>query len=172
MTIKRFESDDTIFLTQMKDILKQKNVMKTQMEYIFNNFRQISFIIKKFESNEPNIIKNFKLIEDLRNKLREDSSCFGTLIYKRLEEILCKNPGFEHLRQMSYLIENNLHLSTEKYTFEQIFNFKNTFVSNASVERSFSRYRHILSDRRTNFSQESLKTYLFSNINSNSVNEM
>ena len=170
--VQSFESKETLYFNELKTLLKDKDNIKDQLKVVLDNFSDIPIVIKSLESEKTTLTEKINLFENLRKKLKENITEIGIQASNRLEEIIWLNPGYEDLRMISDMIDNNSVNPTYKYSKDQILNFKNCFLSNASIERSFSKYRFILSDRRTNFSNDNLKSYLISNININCMNEM
>lgn len=82
---------------------------------------------------------------------------------QKLQEVFKKNPGLDELKTIA---EIHTGKNTENYislTPNEIAAFKWAPVTSVDVERSFSRYKNILSPDRRNFTFENLKMYVISN---------
>ncbi|KAJ3666845.1 hypothetical protein Zmor_002275 [Zophobas morio] len=89
-----------------------------------------------------NLVKEFK---QQANAVRGD---IGTRVSQKLDEVLNKNAGFGVLSDVARVLQGqkveNLELDS---TLVAKFKFAPTSVD---VERTFSNFKHILNDRRTN----------------------
>ena len=158
--VDSFEAKDTIFFKELKTILNDKNELKEQLKVVLDNFNVIPIVLKSLETEMSSLSEKVIQFEKLRQNLRENTTQIGIKVSEKLEEIVWNNPGYEDLHMMSNMIVNNAVFPNNKYSKQQIINFKNTSLSNASIERSFSKYRFILSDRRTNFTNENLVIFI------------
>ena len=84
----------------------------------------------------------------------------------KLDETLSNNKGFGQLLE----IEDILNGKSEKTTFNNLNDyevscFRFAPITNAEVERSFSRYKWIYDKRRCKFTEENLMYYMVINYN-------
>jgi len=87
----------------------------------------------------------------------------GEIVTKKLDDVLNQNSGFKILIIISN-IPNGEKISKEKLpedlTCDDLIHYKFAPISSVDVERSFSKYKHILTDRRKRFLFENLKKVL------------
>ena len=77
-----------------------------------------------------------------------------------------KNPGFIKIRQIGQVLSGQI-VENFNMSPNQISCFKFAPLTSCDVERSFSIYKTILTDRRTNFTPENLEMYLVANCHRN-----
>jgi len=90
-----------------------------------------------------------------------------------MEEVIRKNHGFHVLQKLSTVFsrENREMDSVESQqmppnlTPSEIMLLKYAPVSTAAVERSFSRYRNLLTSNRQRFCEKSISEHLFVQVN-------
>ena len=83
---------------------------------------------------------------------------------------MAKNKEFNYLKEICKIIDWEVHQSFKtKLSAEEIAKLKFATIVSCELERSFSRFKHILSDRRLSFTMENLRMHLIINYNSNTV---
>ena len=86
--------------------------------------------------------------------------------------VVSNNPGFEKMKEIrDILFGKSQELSTKELILEDIKCFLRAPVTNESVERSFSKYRLILTDYRHRLSEDSLKQLITISYNKNILSE-
>jgi len=121
--------------------LYEKNVEK-QLHQI-NKYSFLVEYIKKLEEKSLSTEIQYATIEDVSSKLT-------TKYKKKLKEILNKNPDFKNFKKV---YESKKEL------------LKFAPLSSVDVERSFSRFKLILSDRRQRLTEENLEKLIFIQFN-------
>ncbi len=114
---------------------------------------QLSFLpgaITKLESDALNTEKQIEIVNEILHKLSFDKT-----LKERFENILKRNPD------LLYFINFNMVTSSEE---EKIFSF--VPLTTVSVERSFSKYKDLLTDKRKNLLQENIERHLIIYFNS------
>ncbi|KAJ3651268.1 hypothetical protein Zmor_017318 [Zophobas morio] len=94
-----------------------------------------------------NLVKEFK---QQANAVRGD---IGTRVSQKLDEVLNKNAGFGVLSDVARVLQGQ---KVENLKLESTLVAKFKFVS-VDVERTFSNFKHILNDRRKNFTVDNLE---------------
>ena len=111
----------------------------------------LSAELTKLESETLSTEEQSEIISSIFSQL-SNMSCYVT----RLEQILSRNLDFDFFRRF------NILKCTEA---EKIYSFLP--LTTVEVERSFSKYRDILSDKRRSLSTENLEKYLMIYFNPN-----
>lgn len=164
--IQHMEIDSSTYFNEFKEFIEAKELIFNDLQLINNNFRQIPQLITELEANDINLLRAFEKLENFRRDLASNTTDIGISVSKRFEEIISDNPGYEELRNISRIITESRGENTEKLSFEEILKFSNAYITNACVERSFSKYKLIFSDLRQSLTKENLKQYLICNFNS------
>jgi len=101
------------------------------------------------------------ILTEVNNAIAPAPGEIGNKIKEKFESVLQNNPGIFQLIQVAKV------LTGEKGTIEmdpdKMAALKFAPITSCDVERSFSIYKTILSEKRTNFSPENLEMYLICN---------
>lgn len=90
----------------------------------------------------------------------------GAKVVKKMDNILQKNSGYKKLVKINEYHESNESVDgLDEYEPNELFSFRYAPITSCDVERSFSAYKTILSDKRTNFTIENLKMVCVSSCN-------
>jgi hypothetical protein len=100
-----------------------------------------------------------EILLEVKNSLSNAAGEPGDIVYQKFNQILEKNPGFSIIRQIGSIISggvvNNFEMSPNIIPY-----YKFVPLTSTDVERSFSIYKNVLSDRRASFTPENLEMYL------------
>ncbi|KAJ3642644.1 hypothetical protein Zmor_025407 [Zophobas morio] len=95
-----------------------------------------------------NLVKEFKQA----NAVRDD---IGTKESQKLDEVLNKNAGFGVLSDVARVLGQKVENLELDSTLVAKFKFAPT--TSVDIERTFSNFKHILNDRRKNFTVDNLE---------------
>ncbi len=109
------------------------------------SFSFIAKVIYQLESETLSTENQIRLLKLVISKLSSD-----TKLSKRLSKIISRNPD------LKFFLDFNQLKCPEK---EKVFSY--VPLTTVEVERSFSKYREILSDKRRNLTVENMEKYLF-----------
>jgi hypothetical protein len=158
--------EEAASINRAQKILK-KNKLKENLVYINANFSFIQRIIKCLEGKIP-LFESIRVISQVKENFEQLDGKIGNIIKEKFNQVLNKNSGFEIMLKINDLINNNSgHLEDIKidYSIDEISCFKYAAITSCDVERSFSKYKSVLSDRREGFTVENLKCVLILNCN-------
>ena len=100
--------------------------------------------------------ETFKIMDKAHQKINKVPGKIGKSVQSKLEYVLSKNQGEKKLRDISKLIDGEEGSLPEGWSASDIASLKYCPVQSVDVERSFSVYKTILTDRRTSFTEENL----------------
>ena len=95
-------------------------------------------------------------MDKANQKINKVPGKIGKSLQSKLEYVLSKNQGEKKLRDISKLIDGEEGSLPEGWSASDVASLKYCPVQLVDVERSFSVYKTILTDRRTNFTEENL----------------
>jgi len=107
-----------------------------------------------------------EIISEVNDALGKATGNVGITMRQKWKLILDKNSGFSKICKILHVLSGQL-LDDFNMAPNIISLFKFAPVTSVDVERSFSIYKTILSDRRTRFTPENLEMYLISNCEQN-----
>lgn len=101
-----------------------------------------------------------EIIEKMIEQSNALPSSLSQKIRGKLNAVLYKNPDFESIKTIDAFINGTGLTLPEEVSAEMAPNFKFCPVTSVDVERSFSAYKLILSDKRHKFAVENLENIL------------
>jgi hypothetical protein len=99
------------------------------------------------------------ILLEVKNSLSNAAGETGAIVYQKFNQILEKNPGFSIIREIGIILSGGF---VENFQMPPniISCYKFVPLTSTDVERSFSIYKSVLSDRRARFTPENLEMYL------------
>lgn len=130
------------------------------MIYIYSNFGTLSDSITQLETFGLSLQHSIKIVQDVENKIQQAENRVGQDIKKKLKSILNKNTGIKTMTTISKILngENVLNQNfPDDLNNSDIAHFQFAPITSVDVERSFSKYKNLLSDNRRSFTIENIK---------------
>ena len=98
-----------------------------------------------------------QLMEDALDKLSRIPANYGEELKTKLDNVLKKNSGFDHIKSLSKVLFGTSTTFSEGMSPADVAMFKYCQTASVDVERSFSSYKNILTDKRHSLTKESPK---------------
>lgn len=106
--------------------------------------------------------------QDLKRKLEDIKGGSSGIVVKKLNNVLERNPGWVTLNNIKeVLMGSSTPELPEGFEPSDIANFRFARICSADVERVFSLYKHVLTEKRRSFTIEHIKHYVVSYVNAN-----
>lgn len=157
--IESFEDDDAQAIHTSKQQFA-KAIIKSELAFIKANFSNLTIGIKKLQSPNLGLRDAVEIIEDIRQNL---NGLENTIFYEKFERILKRNKGFKSILDI-YNICYKAEKATEPYVQNlspaMLERFAFCPTTSCDVERSFSLYGNIYTQKRRAFTLENLKHHL------------
>lgn len=93
---------------------------------------------------------------------------------QKLRAVLAKNAGFAQMQAISAVLDGDVSAQARigiHFTPAQLSHFKYAPITTCDVERSFSRLKLILTERRRSFSVENFRMYFIAHCNTQETEE-
>lgn len=166
--VDSFDRNDAVSIASAQDALANPN-LTAQLAYIKSHFNTLPQDIEQLECTKRSMSASLSIVYRLQEQLSNVVGTVGVAAYEKLQSVLAKNPGFNDLVQISRALKGEpASLNPElEHDPRDIACFQFAPLSSCDVERSFSKYRYILSDRRRGFTFENLKMVLVVNCSYN-----
>ncbi|PNF39209.1 hypothetical protein B7P43_G01301 [Cryptotermes secundus] len=165
-----FDSSESTSIKAVKDLFS--TTLAQNLAYIKSNFCSISGAITRLEFVGTELCDALDTVKSIENELNRTRGEISDRIKTKIESVLHRNAGYSTLCKIADILsgklatfEDDTELSPNDLTF-----FKYAPVTSCDVERSFSKYKTILSDNRRSFKFENLKMHVVINCNCNSEN--
>ena len=109
------------------------------------------------------------LIEKTKESLQKCNGQKGKSVYEKFKKILSKNVGYDTITKISKILngENeSIQLCSEELSPNDMTFFKYAPISSVDVERTFSRYKNLLTDKRRSMVFENIAKIIVIQCNS------
>lgn len=145
-------------IRQCQTVLKNPTV-EQNLAFIKANYCFVSKAIKKLETKGLALVDALQIIDDFKNDASRVHGPVGDIVRNKMDEVLAKNAGYGVLQQISKILRGDT-VEDISVNASIIPKFKYAPITSVDVERSFSHFKNILSDRRMGFSVENLEKHL------------
>lgn len=146
-----------------KIILNNIEALPQDLAFVKANYGFINELLTKLETQGLELSESVELIQNLKTRINNIKGTTAERIKTKLGEVLRKNEGFNLLIKISNILRGN-HEENIQMDPSIISKFKFAPITSVDVERSFSSYKQILSDRRQSFLIENLEKHLIVSI--------
>ena len=153
--IETFNEGENAAFLQGKNMLSNASIIR-QLHQINKNFALISNALNEIENtlSVPDIIS-------MLNRIRDNIGDPAAM--QKFQQGLDKNEGFTVLKTFVKGCEKSDPL--ENWTTADLALAERLPLQNCNAERAFSRFNDVLTDRRTNLTEENLSKFLFAMCN-------
>ena len=115
--------------------------------------------IKRLETRGLTIFEYGEIQSEVKNAVESANGDVGEKIRNKYWDLMNKNPGFSKIRQIGQVLGGNF-IENFEMSPEIVSCYKYANLTSVDVERSFSIYKTVLTDRRTSFSPEIIEMFL------------
>ncbi|KAE9522401.1 hypothetical protein AGLY_017232 [Aphis glycines] len=153
--IQLLNSNDSIYIKEVQQLILD-NSLETNLVFIHFNYGFIPAEITKLETQHITLNEALSIIKKIETKIEKNTESNGILINNRFKCVLQKNYGYQTIVRISKILSGEIHSMEglpEELTSDDLY----TPITTTDVERSFSRYKNLLSDNRQSFDFENLK---------------
>lgn len=150
-------------------ILLRSEILLPQIEFIATNFSKLPETITFLQTKNLKLSVAFEHFEVTLSHLQSVSWPLQNMFTEKIKSIVSRNPDYLTLKQLM------LNQFTDEDTLTKFSHLSRYFLfapsTSSDVERSFSRFKDILTSNRNQFTEENLEKYaviqfFFSNISS------
>lgn len=156
------ESDSNIAIENCKELFKKSEIQQ-QLGFIKSNYSFVAKIIEKLEKEGMSLSESIELIEEFETLCKNVKGKIGAAIYKKLNDVLEKNIGYKLLTKVNRILKGEIISDDNDINFltpQLISNLKYAPITSVNVERSFSIFKYLFSDRRHRFLLENFEKHL------------
>jgi hypothetical protein len=101
-----------------------------------------------------------QLMKVLISQIKTSKGSIAEIVKKKLDYVLGNNSGYKTLSNIAKVLrEDNASISIldVNLTVKEVMNLEFSPITSCDVERTFSRYKNLLSDRRISYTFDNLK---------------
>ena len=155
-----FNSEDAKSIISAKNVLQNPQLVK-DLCYIKTYFKNLPKVMTKLESVGLPLIKSTEIARSCIEDLKAIPGPCGQRISEKIQQILNRNPGVKEIFKISDVLKCTPNSKIPETIPSSLWSkYKYTPVTSCDVERSFSAYKLILSEKRHNFTPANLEKYL------------
>jgi len=160
---ERLNDDLSVCVLTCKELLSLDSI-KNDLTFIQVHFSGLVYAIKNLEASNLTLIQSLEIVKNIMSELTKIPGDKGIIIKTKVTQLYEKNKGYQMLEKIGLVHSgNNEKQLPENLTPNLVANMKNAPLTSVDVERSFSLYKHILTDRRTNLTPEHMEQYIIVN---------
>lgn len=136
-----------------------KSCVTRDLTYILSNLAFLPMTITSLEEQGLPLDKALTLINNTKARLESCPGPVGRALQAKMESLLSKNPGLETVQKVQKAIAGEGDLPNGMSPLD-VAQMKYLPTASVDVERSFSLYKNVLSDRRQCLTEENLSMIL------------
>ena len=146
--------DEAVSIKECKQIVNKPGLYD-QLQLIEAHFKKIPECITFLESQNLKLTVSFSRIEELFNELNTIVDPLREKLKNKIDAVVSRNPDFTLLKEIS---NNNFSNEAGFLKYKNLVRmFEYAPVTSCDVERSFSRFKDILTPKRSSLSDENIE---------------
>ena len=153
------DPDDAVSIARCQETLRNP-VLRTQLVYMSTYFREVPSLITRLECTKLSIEESFTHLAAVESCVDGAIGSKAIPIKKKLEYVTKNNSGLEVFRKILSVLQGEGDSSGSPLETADIPLFRFAPMSRFDVERSFSRYKGLLTDRRLSLTPENAKFHI------------
>ncbi len=126
------------------------------LAFIQANFSFLPQTIVKLQKSGLPLVESLAIVSEAEEKINALPEPVGLPYKGKVRDVLAKNPGLETLRMVGKVLQLGTAELPAGMQPCDVANLKFVPIVSVDVERSFSQFKNILSDRRHNLTKENL----------------
>lgn len=157
--IEILNPDDAAAIASAKKLYSDSEI-EGQLAFIKSNFNCLTRGIASIQEKGASLERSLTLIREIESNLKNVGGEVGRRILKKVESVLGKNSGYKTLCDISKVLTGesfDISCIEQELTAGDFVYFKYAPVVSADVERSFSRYKNVLSENRRSLTFDNLR---------------
>ena len=153
-------TDSSTALSNAKNLLKNKE-LKNHLIYLKINYSFVPRTILKLENTSLSLIESVSLINQFESECKKVSGAIGSVILNKFNTIIKNNTGYQVLKKISTIFAGDFEdVDVSEIETAIVSKLNYAQITSVDVERSFSIFKHMFTDKRHNFLLENFEKYL------------
>jgi hypothetical protein len=154
-------NDDSAQLKKCKELIADAPTLPTDLAFIKSYVAFLPECITKLETHGLSLNSQIEIIEEVSAKIGAIRGRKGRILQEKCAQVFGKNSGYTTLRKLNTAFVEGLPCTEISRNPKILSAYLYAPLVSVDVERSFSEYKFVLSDRRQSFAQENLEKHLF-----------
>lgn len=157
--VMQLEDGASTYITTAKKLLEDSSIPH-DLAYIRAHFTFLVEIISKLERRGTPLYENIDLIQEVKDNIKNAPGEVGEKVRTKIDNVLKKNTGLQILYAAADILSGKGSDVDHPLVMQHTARLKFAPVTSVDVERSFSAYKLILSDKRQSFTMENIEKVL------------
>lgn len=145
---------------EMAQHLLDDHSLRNNLTYISANFSALPDSIKKLEERNSKLVDAVGVFQGALQSMSVAYGSKGLSIKKKCERIELNNPGLETIKKIREILIGEHEVQLGENIARNAHFYQYAPVTSVEVERSFSKLKSILSDKRLNLTSANMKKFL------------
>ncbi|KAJ4441323.1 hypothetical protein ANN_11178 [Periplaneta americana] len=134
--------------------------LRENLAYIDAHFTFVADTIQQLESSSLSFCESMTLFLNAKSRLSVAPGKYAAQMYEKLKSIISRNPGYETINSVYKVLSGTGGELPGEFNVARMVLYNHVPVTSVHVERSFSAYKQILSNRRHKSECFNLETLL------------
>ena len=160
--VDNFNEEEARSIKETQELMRKESV-RDDLAFIKCHLSFLPVAITRLEQAGLSLCDSLALLEDVKAKINSIPSNKGKIFKDKMEQVLKKNSNLEILQDVAKIQSGMPGPKASGWAPDEVAELKYCPLTSVDVERSFSVYKHIFSDRRHKFKEENLEKIVITN---------
>ena len=160
--VSGFDENEAKRIKEAKTLLEKESV-KSDLAFIKCHLSFLPLAITRLEESGLTLISSVSILHEVKEKINSIPGTKGKIFQEKLQQVLRKNSNLEVIQHVARVQSGDSDSLPVGWMPDEVAELKFCPMTSVDVERSFSIYKHIFSDRRHNFKEENLEKVMVCN---------
>lgn len=160
--LDQLDQDEANSIKKSQRLLKSTKI-PADLAFIQGHLSFLPSTIKRLEENGLLLTSAMDILDNVEKNLGNISGDTGEKLRTKFKAVLARNPGYKTIKSVSEVLKGSGEPVPPGMTPEDVAQLKFCPVVTADVERTFSKYKLVLSDRRMNLTEDNLSKMMVVN---------
>ena len=158
--VESFNSENAASIASAKDVLGNPQLVK-DLCYIQTYLKNLPIVMTKLQSVGLLLTESLEIVNTCIDDLKAIPGTCGQLVSEKILLVLDRNPGAKEIFKLCNVLKNTPNCECPEEILSSLWSkYKYAPITSCDVERSFSAYKLILSEKRHNFTPVNLEKNL------------
>lgn len=146
--------EDAASIKTAKELVRNPKIMP-QLIYIESNFKEIPKLIEELQSHTIPLTEAISKMEKI-----SEQKYPSVTVNEKVRAVLERNCGWNELKNLAALLRGEVAEKKDGWTIKNVLQMKFAPTTSSEVERTFSKMKYLLSDRRLRFTVDNFSQHL------------
>ncbi len=157
-----FNEEEARSIREAQELL-EKASLKSDLAFIKCQLAFLPQAITRLETSGLTLIESVSIVNEVMEKIDKLPEPKGRIFKEKMTAVLKKNSVFKTLQDVAKVQGGNMGSMPSEWTPSDIAELKYCPITSVDVERSFSVFKHVFTDRKHNFTEQNLEKTIVSN---------